>query len=396
MGNLVNSAKPYFFRLDIAKEAARYARLTNWLKTRVNDNGKKVPVKWYDQGQVMQVHGLSPFIQGGVGHYSIDEDDELIPSTDVVYRDWQGTPADVTDDGVVYYTLEDQFFCQEGKFKGTFGLRDNKGNVYTSVNIVFEILGDDLRIGSTTKFYSAELDKIINNFKIQTQQVIDDARKQYNDEIRTTRDSLGSLQTQIQTNRDEQAYIANKLNDVNKSYQDANKLIDDKLAQRTDYKNSDIQSMIKSATTGTIVTGYDFDNYKPKTEIGRYTDKYLVDQLTLTDFAGAINWIKSKMISKHEDAVDVNTLFGRDLGITTHICHSQNNTNTPSYYKDKRGTLIVISFDGNAQTQIWFPVGVSGMGYAGENPSMAMRYIERKGEWTPWAILQTEVKHGGQ
>ena len=134
-----NGGVPYYFPADIAKEGQQYARFSNWLKTRVNDNGKKVPVKWYDQGRVMNVNGLTPFIQGMVGHFTTDENDELIPSSDVVSRDWQGSPADVTDGGLAFYTLEDQFFCQAGQFKGVFGLRDSNGNVYTSVNIVFEI-----------------------------------------------------------------------------------------------------------------------------------------------------------------------------------------------------------------------------------------------------------------
>lgn len=210
--NLANNAKPYFFRLDIAKESARYARLTNWLKTRVDDNGKKVPVKWYDQGQVMQVHGLSPFIKGGVGHYSTDEDEELIPASDVVYRDWQGTPSDVTDDGIVYYTLEDQFFCQEGLFKGVFGLRDSAGNTYTSVNIVFEVLGNDLRIGETTKYYSSELDKMVNEFKIRTDAVVDDAnskvnnlideaRATYANQVKNSQDAMFALDREVKANR---------------------------------------------------------------------------------------------------------------------------------------------------------------------------------------------------
>ena len=36
--NLVNNGKPYFFRLDIAKESGQIARFTDWIKTRVSDN----------------------------------------------------------------------------------------------------------------------------------------------------------------------------------------------------------------------------------------------------------------------------------------------------------------------------------------------------------------------
>ena len=206
-----NGGVPYYFPADIAKEGQQYARFSNWLKTRVNDNGKKVPVKWYDQGRVMNVNGLTPFIQGMVGHFTTDENDELIPSSDVVSRDWQGSPADVTDGGLAFYTLEDQFFCQAGQFKGVFGLRDNNGNVYTSVNIVFEILGNDLRMGETTKYYSSKLDKLAKEFQVRTDQVINDAKASYIGETQAVREALASAQGSIQTTIDTQQGLSTRL-----------------------------------------------------------------------------------------------------------------------------------------------------------------------------------------
>ena len=194
-----NNGVPYYFPADIAKEGQQYARFSNWLKTRVNDNGKRVPVKWYDQGRVMNVNGLTPFIQGMVGHFTTDENDELIPSADVVSRDWQGSPADVTDGGLAFYTLEDQFFCQEGQFKGVFGLRDNSGNTYTSVNIVFEILGNDLRMGETTKYYSSDLEKMRNEYRAKTDADIQNFHDRYKAKAQQSEDSLDNVLKNLST-----------------------------------------------------------------------------------------------------------------------------------------------------------------------------------------------------
>ncbi len=194
-----NGGVPYYFPADIAKEGQQYARFSNWLKTRVNDNGKKVPVKWYDQGRVMNVNGLMPFIRGMVGHFTTDENDELIPSSDVVSRDWQGSTADVTDGGLAFYTLEDQFFCQEGQFKGVFGLRDSNGNVYTSVNIVFEILGNDLRIGETTKYYSSELEKMKAKFANDSNQAVSDLYEKYKNKAQKVEDTVNDIQKGMDT-----------------------------------------------------------------------------------------------------------------------------------------------------------------------------------------------------
>ena len=230
--NIVNNGKPYFFRFDIAKEAGEIARITDYLKTRVSDNGKKVPIKWFDQGQAMDVHGMSPFIQGGVGHYIKDDNGEMLPSSDVVYREWYGTPADVTDDGVVYYTLEDQFFCKQGEFNGFFGLRDSQGNVLTSVNIIFQILGSDLRITKAKEFYIDELENLKTKFKNDGDQVVKDFNTKIEAETENNRTALNALSASIQANRDGQASIAEQQAAITRQIKDQD------IVTKTDYDNN--------------------------------------------------------------------------------------------------------------------------------------------------------------
>lgn len=207
--NLVNNGKPYFFRLDIAKESGQIARFTDWIKTRVSDNGKKVPIQWYDQGTVMNVHGFYPFIEGGVGKWIKDDDTgELVPSTDVVYRTWQGTPADTSDNGIAYYTLEDQFFTKQGEFVGTFGLRDDNGNNLTSVNLVFSILGNDLRLTQAKDYYIKDLENLKRKFENDGNQAIQDFNAQIEAETENNRAALNALSASIQANRDGQASIS--------------------------------------------------------------------------------------------------------------------------------------------------------------------------------------------
>lgn len=192
--NLVNNGKPYFFRLDIAKESGQIARFTDWIKTRVSDNGKKVPIQWYDQGTVMNVHGFYPFIEGGVGKWiKDDETGELVPSTDVVYRTWQGTPADTSDNGIAYYTLEDQFFTKQGEFVGTFGLRDDNGNNLTSVNLVFSILGNDLRLTQAKDYYIKDLENLKRKFENDGNVAVQQLHDKYKGKAQQAEDELDSI-----------------------------------------------------------------------------------------------------------------------------------------------------------------------------------------------------------
>ena len=223
MPTINNGGQPYYFPADIAKEGKDYARLSNFFKTRVGDNGKILTFKWYDQGRVMNVHGFIPFIQGMVGkHYEEPDTKEIVMAPDALYREWQGSTDNGHDGGFMDYILEDQMFPQEGIFKGHFGLKDTNGNVLTSVNIVFEVLGNDLRVGETSKYYSAELDRLAREYEVKTDQMVadgtqkvdqmvDDTRNNINQSVQPIRDNLDALNGEIRANRAEQANISQHL-----------------------------------------------------------------------------------------------------------------------------------------------------------------------------------------
>lgn len=229
-----NGGQPYYFPADIAKEGESYARLSNFFKTRVGDNGKILTFKWYDQGRVMNVHGFIPFIKGMIGkHYEEPDTKEIVMAPDALYREWQGSTDNGHDGGFMDYILEDQMFPQEGIFKGHFGLKDTNGNVLTSVNIVFEVLGNDLRVGETSKYYSAELDRLAHEYEVKTDQMVadgtqkvdrfvaegaqkvdqmvDDTRNNINQSVQPIRDTLDALSGEIRANRAEQANISQHL-----------------------------------------------------------------------------------------------------------------------------------------------------------------------------------------
>lgn len=230
MPTINNGGQPYYFPADIAKEGEDYARLSNFFKTRVGDNGKILTLKWYDQGRVMNVHGFVPFIQGMIGkHYEEPDTKEIVMAPDALYREWQGSTDNGHDGGFMDYILEDQMFPQEGIFKGHFGLKDTNGNVLTSVNIVFEVLGNDLRVGETTKYYSAELDRLAREYEVKTDKMVADGTQKVDqfvaqtkndinaslqtsrDNLDTFRDNLDALNGEIRANRAEQANISQHL-----------------------------------------------------------------------------------------------------------------------------------------------------------------------------------------
>lgn len=211
LNSINNNSVPYYFKADIAKEGGQYVRLSNFFKARVGDNGKVLPFKWYDQGRVMNVHGYIPFIQGLIGKFSTDDNDEVIMAPDASYREWQGSTSNAHDGGFIDYILEDQMFPQEGIFKGHFGLKDGNGNVLTSVNIIFEVLGNDLRVGETAKYYIGELENLKNQYKIQGEQAVADFNAKIEAETENNRTAMNALSERIQVNSDRENNLTDRL-----------------------------------------------------------------------------------------------------------------------------------------------------------------------------------------
>ena len=256
LNSINNNGQPYYFPADIAKEGDKYVRISSFFKTRVGDNGKVLPFKWYDQGRVMNVHGFIPFIQGLIGKFNTDDNDEVIMAPDASYREWQGSTANAHDGGFMDYILEDQMFPQEGIFKGHFGLKDGNGNVLTSVNIIFEVLGNDLRVGETVKYYVGELENLKNQYKIQGEQAVKDFNAQIEAGTEIDRQALDALRASIQANRDGQASIAEQQAAITRQINDQD------IITKDEHNNSikDIANSINQRLADMKLTPTPFDN----------------------------------------------------------------------------------------------------------------------------------------
>lgn len=193
----VNNGEPYFLKADISKAGQSSASINDYIKMRVADNGKILPVKWYDQGRVMNVNGMIPFMEGAVGQWHTDDDDNIVMAPDADYRDWQGSAANTRDGGWADYILTDQMFTQKGIFYGKIGLMDGNGRRLTSIDIWFRVLGDDVMFGLTQKYYSDRVEKLIRQIEDKTDQVIKEARDAYNKQTQASHDASVATQAAL-------------------------------------------------------------------------------------------------------------------------------------------------------------------------------------------------------
>ena len=249
----VNHGEPYFLKADISKAGQSSASINDYIKMRVADNGKILPVQWYDQGRVMNVNGMIPFMEGSVGQWHTDDDDNIVMAPDADYRDWQGSAANTRDGGWADYILTDQMFTQKGIFYGKIGLMDGNGRRLTSIDIWFRVLGNDAMFGLTQKYYSDRVEKLIRQIEDKTDQVIKDAREAYTKQIRASQDALMIQNTQMDSIRAEQNIIGTQAKGLQQQI-DANDIV-----RKIDFK-SGINAETNARINGDNVLATRLDN----------------------------------------------------------------------------------------------------------------------------------------
>ena len=226
-----NSGHKYRIAVDIAKEGSHIWDLTPYFKGRVGDNNFGLQVTWYYQGQLMNVVGMKPYIEGLVGQYSFGKNGEIDMDPNAVPVRYDGSPDDCEEAGNATFYFPSQMFPKEGIFKGFIGVKDDrdgsKNPQISGVTIWFKVLPGIAQMGHACDAYVDELDKALQNFKdkldqhdkdyqSRLQKVIDDARNTYNTQVKNSQDALIALNSEISENRQFQ----HNLNDQLKGTQD--------------------------------------------------------------------------------------------------------------------------------------------------------------------------------
>lgn len=134
--------------------------------------------------------------------------------------------------------------------------------------------------------------------------------------------------------------------------------------------SEDVTNQINSKTTGTIITDYDIASKTPTKKTDSYTNKWLVDQNVLGQFADQINQLKGR---RQADAQDFNNLT--DTG-TYYVSNPGANNPTGSW-----GNLFVSNGDGHRVSQLYFP---------DDNSAPWYRTLD-EGTWHDWTQLSTKA-----
>lgn len=185
---------------------------------RVGDQGTPLVMQW-TQGLTdtlidLQAKKLHFYATGQVGQYleKLKDGTGYQMSADASQVEYEDRNAAGTmDHGITKVKLPKQFFPQEGIFYGYFGLKDDQGNTYTSVNVWFRVLGGVPIMGAAIPYFSTRFDELMETCQGRIEDVLAQLRQEYQDEVKKNEDmsaetraalskladAVGAIQAQI-------------------------------------------------------------------------------------------------------------------------------------------------------------------------------------------------------
>lgn len=227
----------YTIAIDIAKEGTEIWDLTPYFKARVNDSNAQLKVTWYQQGELLNLEGKKPYIEGNVGDYYVDDQKQIQLDGNAQPVSYNGDPIDFGEGGRATYRFPDEMFPKQGIFKGYIGVADDKGRV-SGVTIWFKVLPGLARMGHAKEVYVSEIEDMKLQFAAQQRAAINDAKQKLDDTVQSMNADYQKALDEHNKNFDaEMADIKSKLDEANQLAQgilDSDGLLDKALDANTE------------------------------------------------------------------------------------------------------------------------------------------------------------------
>lgn len=186
----------------------------NQFNARVGDQGTELAIQWETSKTETKINlrerGLHFFASGSVGQYleKLEDGTGFKMSADASTVEWEDKDgAGSLDDGITVVKLPKQFFPQKGIFFGYFGLKDSLGNIFTSVNVWFRVLGGVPTMGAAIPYFVTEFDEVLERCNGKIVDALAELREKYQAEVKKNED----IAAQTRQNLDE---LANKVGEI--------------------------------------------------------------------------------------------------------------------------------------------------------------------------------------
>lgn len=264
---------------NVYKQEPTVKDMTSLFNGRVGDQGVRLAVRWVqgEPGTLQAIDVINRNMFGSVhlmvGNGVPDGNGDINMDVDASGIDIDSDPANNLPHGITVFKLPQEAFPKNGFVKGYFALKDNLGNVWSSIDVWFKVKGGTPYLGAKTKYFSSEWETFIAQAKKDNENFANEMRANYQQK---TTDAQNSL-TKATANLNDLAETAGSINSQIKGQDIVTKnQFKNGIADNHDYidqKFKEILDKIGDATPHFIDTASDLKNTYPNGTNGLWVAK---------------------------------------------------------------------------------------------------------------------------
>ena len=259
----------------------------NQFNARVGDQGTELAIQWETSKTETKINlkerELHFFAAGSVGQYleKLEDGTGFKMSADASTVEWEDKDgAGSLDDGITVVKLPKQFFPQKGIFFGYFGLKDRQGNIFTSVNVWFRVLGGVPTMGAAIPYFVTEFDEVLERCNGKIIDALAELREKYQAEVKKNEDMSAETRAALSKLADAVGAIQAQIDAGNvitrKEYNNLANQIDERLSNMKQNIESfpsldDLKAQYPSGKDGIFVTND--NNHKYQYKNGAWVDE---------------------------------------------------------------------------------------------------------------------------
>ena len=181
---------------NVYKQEPTVKDMTSLFNGRVGDQGVRLAVRWVqgEPGTLQEVDVINRNMFGSVhlmvGNGVPDGNGDINMDVDASGIDIDSDPANNLPHGITVFKLPQEAFPKDGFAKGYFALKDNLGNVWSSIDVWFKVKGGTPYLAAKVKYFSDEWNTFIAMAKKQNDDFANEMRAAYNQQVTDTQNAL--------------------------------------------------------------------------------------------------------------------------------------------------------------------------------------------------------------
>lgn len=181
---------------NVYKQEPIVKDMTSLFNGRVGDQGVRLAVRWVQgvPGALQTIDVIERKMYGSVhlmvGNGVPDGQGDINMDVDASGIDIDSDPANNLPHGITVFKLPQETFPKDGFAKGYFALKDELGNVWSSIDVWFKVKGGVPYLAAKVKYFSDEWNTFISMARKQNEDFNIEMRDNYNRETNAAKDSL--------------------------------------------------------------------------------------------------------------------------------------------------------------------------------------------------------------